>query len=76
MEKWTTRDELEFIDGLYRNGKLDALRSYLQNARMRKWHGDGMDVEPGIVINGIADAIRKLEHSGAIVQTHSAVRER
>jgi len=62
---WTTADELAFVRGLYRDGKLKALRGYVRLAHCRVWYGRGMRVEAGIVIlearDLLADLMRRRE---------------
>jgi len=57
---WTTADELASVRKLFEAGRLDLLKKYLENARSRRWVGEGMRVEPGVVILQTEDWIAEL----------------
>jgi hypothetical protein len=64
---WTTADELASVRKLYIAGRVDLLQRYLVIARYhRVWHGDGMAVEPGVVILQVEDWIAELAAVGDI----------
>jgi hypothetical protein len=59
--RWTTQDELAYLRGLYLRGKILVLRSYVQTAVRRQWWGDGMNVDPQLVILAARDWLAELE---------------
>lgn len=58
---WTTQDELATVRRIYNRRDIVALRQYLWLCRNRVWHGDGMRVDPGIVILQVEDYIIQIE---------------
>lgn len=60
----TTLDELEYLRGLKKRGKLDLLKTSLQNAPYRAWYGPGMDVDPIRIIYELREMIREMEAMG------------
>jgi hypothetical protein len=58
---WTTQDELMFIRGLFIRGKIQNLRNYVRVAHERKWWGEGMAVNPMIVILEARDLLAEME---------------
>lgn len=64
-EIWTTADELSYVRGLHRHGKIQALRVYCRWAHERRWYGPGMRVNAGIVIlearDLLADLVKKVQ---------------
>lgn len=63
--RWTTQDELSFVRGLYLRGKILHLRNYVRSAVERKWWGDGMAVDPNLVILAAKDWLAELEEKEA-----------
>lgn len=60
-ERWTTQDELATVRSLLEKKDLHRLVNYLNAARQRQWHGDGMNVDPRQVIWAAEDAIKRLK---------------
>lgn len=60
---WTTLDELMFIRGLVAKGKLQCLRNYVRVAHERRWWGEGMKVNPLIVIPAAQDMLAEMERA-------------
>lgn len=58
---WTTQDELLFVRGLFSKGNIVALRNYVRLAHERKWWGEGMRVNPMIVIPAAQDLLAEME---------------
>ena len=58
---WTTADELASVRKLFVAGQVALLRRYLYIARyQRRWGGEGMEVEPGVVILQVEDWLIEL----------------
>lgn len=58
---WTTSDELLFVRGLFVKGNIVALRNYVKVAHLRKWWGEGMRVNPMVVIPEAQDLLKEME---------------
>ena len=58
---WTTQDELLFVRDLYSRRKIVELRRYVRVAHERRWWGEGMQVEAGVVILAARDLLTELE---------------
>lgn len=58
---FTTLDELDYLRGLKKRKKLDALKVALRNAPYRVWYGPGMNVDPIRVIGELREMIEDLE---------------
>jgi hypothetical protein len=58
---WTTEDELAYLRGLRRDGKVVVLRAYVRVAHHRRWFGPGMRVNAGMVILAARDMLAEME---------------
>jgi hypothetical protein len=63
---YTTQDELGFVHRLavkcLAEDSTRRLDSYLKVARVRRWHGPGMVVDPGQVILEAEDELERVEN--------------
>lgn len=57
---WTTADELAYVRRLYKERKVKVLRAYVRWAHERRWYGEGMRVNAGIVILEARDLLEQL----------------
>lgn len=62
---WTTGDELGFVRGMFLRQDRSGLKSYVALAAVRRWYGDGMRVDPGVVILEARDLLSELERQSA-----------
>ena len=58
---WTTEDELAYVRHLYEKGNAAGLKRYIWLAINRKWHGPGMNVDPGTVLLQAQDWLTELK---------------
>lgn len=63
---WTTEDELAYLRGLVRGGKIKLLRSYVRISYCRRWYGPGMRVNPGMVILAARDMLAEMERGAEV----------
>lgn len=65
--RYTTADEILYLRGLQRRGKLDLLKKSLELLPHRSWNGPGMLVDPIQVARLLREMIAGMEQNKGLV---------